>query len=581
MAATYALPSSTMNGHGHGGHHSHSHIRKTATQRSPLRPASMNEASYNVNRLSATNDLLKPNMLPHHQSSNSADFFYDIPQEQASPPAQSFKPRPSFSTPNGARTKSMERRKSVGLPTHLRLQPIAYGFPPPTSQRPRASTIEGGATKWMTTAEALSSLLIPLPYVLASLACSPSFAKSVQDSDAPMLDNVRSQAIFDWPFVCSLTSLTLVLVGLRGKFSIAFVDLDRRKKSLGGEEITEKRQWVQMSRRIGARLMTVGLPFYATFMLGAARVALVMLAGLASNIMSTEDEATTSNRTPDWRRLISQRGWTLGSIALQLIYDLSRASAHPSVTNICLGYLALGISILALPPPFPTLKSRMSIVAANPPASESATSAVLATPWETARQMAAMPPQIKTTSPLICTPEDVNLTLWTGTVLSILSVLAGRYLGSTEFNAPTTPVRVVFGLLAALTSALALTTAQPRSLQCNKSLGLVLGSLFALFVSMQWDNTPFSFTAFQSVFIGLSYAATRLDTLAASFTSSNSQHQHQNRHHHPAQTPAVQYGEMSRLSAFLIQRIPRRPWGVLLIGILSEKDSRRIFYFMW
>lgn len=577
MAASYALPSPTMNGHGHRGHHSHSHIRKTASQRSPLRPASMNESAYNVNALSASNDLLKPDMQSQYQSSKSNDLFYDIPQEQAPPTTQTFKSPSSFSTPNGARTKSMERRKSVGLPTHLRLQPNGYGFPPPSLQRSRASTIEGGATKWMTTAEAFSSLLIPLPYVLASLACSPMLAPQIQGEETLQLDGLRRQIKIDWPLLCSLTSLTLVLVGMRGKLGTTSVRLDRRKKSLDGEAIVEKRQWAHLARRIGARLVTVGLPFYATSMLGAARVALVLLAGLASNTMTTEDESTDLSKAMGWRRLVSQRRLTLGSIALQLLYDLSRISNQASATNTCLGYLTLGVAIFVLPPPFPSSKPRMSILTTSPPASESATSAFLATTWETPPQLPSRSTQVSTISPLICTPEDVNLTLGTGTVLGIMTAMSGISFGSSGGHMPATPAQIAWGLLAACAAALALTTVKPRNLQCNKFLGLVFGSVLSSFFSIQWGGGSFSSFAFQSMFIGISFAATKLDTLPDFSTSCHSQHQHQ----HPAPKHVVQHGEMSRLSTFLIQSIPHRPWGILLVGILAEKDSRRIFYFMW
>jgi zinc transporter 5/7 len=577
MAATYALPSPSMNSHGHGEHHSHSHIRRTAPQRSPLRPASMNEASCIVNGLS-TSDLLKPDMQSHHQSSHSADLFYDMPPEQAPPAPQNFKPRPSFSTPNGARTKSMERRKSVGLPTHLRLQPNGYGFPPPAPQRSRASTIEGGATKWITTAEAVSSLLIPLPYVLASLAFSPVSASQTQDDDINQLKKVGMKPELDLLTICAVTSLVLVLVGLRGTFGTRSIHLDGRKKSLGGEEIVKKPQWAHLARRVGARLITVGLPFYATSMLGAARVALVMLAGLSSNIMATEDELTDASKATGWRRLISRRRWTLGSIALQLLYDLSQITNNSSATNTCLGYLALGIATLVLPPPFPSSNPNMSIVTTIPPASTSATSAVLATPWETPPQLQSRSPQASTISPLICTPEDVNLTLGTAIALGILSGMFSIFLPS---RGGITLDQVGWGLMAVSTAALALTTAKPRSLEGNKSLGLLLGSVLSSYFSIQWRSDPFSSFAFQGVFIGISFAATRLDTLTASSTSLHPQHRHQHHHHHPAQTHVVQHGEMSKLSAFLIQSVPHGPCGTLLIGILAEKDSRRIFYFMW
>ena len=138
MATTYALP--TMNGHtghAHGHSHSHSHSKKPVTERLPLRPTSTNGGSHaNSGPISA--NLLKPQMQnPAHKS---ADVFNHINQQAFSSnqqrPNSLHLPTPtSFSTPTIARSKSMERRKSVGLPTHLRLERNGYGFPPPNSQQ--------------------------------------------------------------------------------------------------------------------------------------------------------------------------------------------------------------------------------------------------------------------------------------------------------------------------------------------------------------------------------------------------------------------------------------------------------------
>lgn len=141
MSTTYAIPA--MNGHG-AGHHGHSHSRKSASQRFPLQPTTVN-GNHQINGGQSLTDLLKPQMESQHESQKSVDVNPKSQKEQLSPFPQLSSPHPSFSTPTFARTKSMERRKSVGLPTHLRLEGNGYGFPPPTSQRFRSNTIEPGA----------------------------------------------------------------------------------------------------------------------------------------------------------------------------------------------------------------------------------------------------------------------------------------------------------------------------------------------------------------------------------------------------------------------------------------------------
>ncbi len=141
MATTYALP--VVNGHG-AGHHAHSHSRKSASQRLNLQAISVN-GGHQENGGSTITEFLTPQMAPQHKSHRSNDIYYETEQEQTTPFPQLPLPNPSFSTPTYGRTKSMERRKSAGLPTHLRLQGNGYGFPAPTAQRFRANTIEPGA----------------------------------------------------------------------------------------------------------------------------------------------------------------------------------------------------------------------------------------------------------------------------------------------------------------------------------------------------------------------------------------------------------------------------------------------------
>lgn len=134
MATTYTLP--TINGHaGHG--HTHSHGRKSAAERFPLHPTSTN-GGLHVSDGPISSNYLKPRM--QHESHKSVDVFYDSNQQsytsnQQRPNSLQLPTPPSFSTPTNARSKSMERRKSVGLPTHLRLEKDGYGFPPHSGQK--------------------------------------------------------------------------------------------------------------------------------------------------------------------------------------------------------------------------------------------------------------------------------------------------------------------------------------------------------------------------------------------------------------------------------------------------------------
>lgn len=573
MATTYALP--TMNGHGGHGH-SHSHGRKSATERLPLRPTSTN-GGLQASSGPISSDLLKPEM--QHQPHKSIDVFYDSNQlsynsNQQRPNSLQLPTPPSFSTPTSARSKSMERRKSVGLPTHLRLERNGYGFPPPSSQQfPKIDEEVGLSSKWTTIGEFLNSILVPLPYVLASLAFTSLVTPRVSPGGLP-LSTFTAPEVPVLLETSTLTSLTLILVGVRGKLgTMSATALDKRRKSLAGMEEVQRTPWIQMARRIAARFLTVGLPFYATSKLGGARVALVMLLALASNIMTIEEETTDLTQAKGWRRLLTQRRWTLVSILLQVVSDLTGFTNSSAAVETVLGYITLGTSVFVLPPCFMSSRPRVSVVTSTAPASESKTSAVLATPWEIPPQLEDKSSKVPTISPMICSPEDVELTFYSGVGLAMLSTIVFIFSGPSAGTA--SKYQLAWSLLSTFATALALTTADPRSLRGNKKLGLVLGSLLSSLVLTMLCSEAWSLLACQSIFIGISFAAMKFDTHTAFSISARSDHDQ--RQHQPTRLNIPEHAQMSKFSEFVIQRIPHWP---LLHSILGEKDSRRIFYFM-
>lgn len=584
-----------MNGHaGHG--HSHSHGRKPATERLPLRPTSTN-GGLHVNGGPISSGILKPQA--QHQPHKPIDVLYQSNQQsygsnQQRPNSLHLPTPPSFSTPTIARSKSMERRKSVGLPTHLRLERNGYGFPPTSGQQfPKIDEqvrtryipsimhelclvlADISSSRWMTVSEVLDSILMPLPYVLASLAFT-SLVTPRGSSDGLPLSSFTAPEVPVLLETSTLTSLTLVLVGLRGKIgTMSATGLDKKKKSLTGMEEVQKTQWIHMARRIAARFLTVGLPFYATSKLGGARVALVMLVALASNIMTIEEETTDLTRAKGWSRLLTQRRWTLVSILLQFASDLTGFTNSSAVVEIMLGYITLGMTVFVLPPCFLSSRPKVSVVTSTAPASESKTSAVLATPWEEPPQLEDKPSKVLRLSPMISSPEDVNLTFYSGLVLGVLSIIGFVFSGPSAGTM--SEYWLAWSLLTTFATALALITADPRSLRGNKKSGLVLGSLLSSFALTMLCSEAWSSLAYQSLFVGLSFAATKVDTHKAFSISSHSDH-HQHHHHQPMKLNIPEHAQMSRLSEFVIQHVPHWP---LLHSILAEKDSRRIFYFMW
>ena len=420
--------------------------------------------------------------------------------------------------------------------------------------------------KSITITEAISSILVPLPYVLTSLTLGALLAAQSAESSKKGLfrhASLHLQARQEWPIVCTITSVTLVAVGLKGKMWQPPATLDRRKKSLAGIDEVEKTNWSDIARTISGRIITVGLPFYATSQLGAARVGLVMLVGLASNITTIENEAADLTKAQGGKRLLSHRRWTLASIVLHIICDLSGLTIDSTAFDIWLGYLAVGLSVLVLPPPFPSSRPKYSVATPSGTVSESKPASL---------QLEPRSPKIHLVSPMILSQQDVNITLWGGLALLIFSLTINLLYNHSQ---ALSMAQLFWNLISGVAAAVVLTAAEPKSLRGNKGLGLVLGSRTSSLALTQMGGGTWHSFAYQSILVGIAFAALKFDIYRASSLSSHSNHHH---HHHPPKTQVHEYGQMSRFSAYLIQRIPQWP---LLHSILVEKDSRRIFYFMW
>ena len=368
---------------------------------------------------------------------------------------------------------------------------------------------------------------------------------------------------------CVLASSTLLLVGLTGKISGPPTLLDRRKHSLNKKDPGIAAR----ARRILERIMGVGLPFYATMKLGSDRLVLVMLVALAADITNVEDETTDLISTKGWKRLFIHRRWTLASILVQILGDLMGLSTPYSFWEIFIGYVALLVSIFFIAPPFPSLKVKASPTTSVITASPSSTPKLLATQWESSPWAKPMLSSQRATSPLVCTIEDINLTLAAGTALGVLSCVI--LLVSRSGAGALTALDLGLGLLSACTAALSYQLVQPQAFRKNSGVGLLLGSMMSVGLMTIFRSDTWSYMAYQGIIIGITFAATKLDT-RRSLSTSHTKHQTL------ARSLANEHDKLrhvpSRISRFILDFSQKWP---LLHSILMEKDSRRIFYFMW
>ena len=423
----------------------------------------------------------------------------------------------------------------------------------------------------MTGTEASSAILIPIPYILASIIHQSIARSPVADLG---LDGSKEAASStdDWLLACALTSITLLLVGFRGLLGKTYSEADQSVTSLVSVGGVGTNWYSSKARSIVGRLLTVGLPFLATFKLGAARATLVLLLGLASNIVAIEDEITDLDSLKGWKRLSNHRRYTLGSIILQIFYDLTSLGGRSSA-DICLGYLALGLSMFCFPLSFPSSKPAASSSRSSARTSKSSTSSTIPAPWNMLPNPENMSTTVVKISPLTFSYEDTILTILSGGFMGILAVIIG--LLSSRYHRHLFAINhMILIALSSSSAVMALFIAQPRSLRRNRGLGLVVGSILPTFLLRMTEINSWILFAFQSLLIGASFAALKLDSripLSTSSMSTHNQHQHQAKLH-------MEHGKMSSFSEFILRNAPQSQ---LLHSILVEKDSRRIFYFMW
>lgn len=139
METSYTMPATV-----HGNGHLRGHGRKSMSQREPLQPTSLNGApcmngrNYNVE---------EPKQHGHTQSLHVHSHEHSEKARSEHTRSRSQLPPPSLPAMDhvNIRPKSMARRISVGLPTHLKLEGSNYGYQ--TSSKPTYATSSEGAKR--------------------------------------------------------------------------------------------------------------------------------------------------------------------------------------------------------------------------------------------------------------------------------------------------------------------------------------------------------------------------------------------------------------------------------------------------
>lgn len=362
---------------------------------------------------------------------------------------------------------------------------------------------------------------------------------------------------------CTLSSTTLLLVGLISKIRSSIEQpLDRRKSfgspEKGGGAISALLSGSSLLR-ITTNALSVLLPFYATMQLGGARTALILLAAATAALGSFDQKPGKHGAWEDAKRTFRTRKWTCGAILLGLFADVYNCAEEAA---IILGYLALIASMFAIPPPLPTAGWFLMTGAKPKDAWITHTSGRVSLP--------------KPSSPLVNTPQETLLTIGSGVLLAILSV---PYSMISSSSSSLSHHAILFSTLSVASATALVYFSLPAALRNPRKGGLALGGFVATAFGV-WEHAD---SVQACVLFPLTCAflvgATSFDTGSSTITRPHSQdhshagHQHSNSHDHGDHHL---HGNHSGVSKFLIARCTP---GSILHSILIEKDSRRIAYF--
>lgn len=571
MAATYAMPPA----HNHIGH-GHSHSRKTTGSQAPLQSPALNPG-YQLNQESVQMNSLNPYGAVADDPRRSSNAFPDLQTPPIDSSHLQLPTSSAFSTPNRARLKSIERRKSFGLPTHLNLQRSAYGYVASSTGK-FSSSDQQGKRPWLSIKELTSAVLVLLPCALASAVFEVGIPSQTLTSQGE-LNSLNGLSSKDFPVssdssertvllgrLSGMTAMTLLLLGFGGKVAQKLGTTDSRGNTSFKQSLVNSPP-TQLLWRLVGRILCVGLPFYANLQLGGARVVTILLLTLASNIMISGEEANELSTWKGWKRLIMWRKWSMTSLLIQMACDSLGITSISSLTTITLGYASLATVVFALPPPFMSSKPRSSI--SNASGTSSARK-----DWDGSSSKEARPLPGLATSPLTSTPEETNVTLSAALLAAILCFMF-------HYNAASRAGAImdrglVWSLMTGTLAAFTFSFADTKALRNGRGLASMLAAFVSivLFSMVHHDKTPALFL--QGLMGGASFAAFFFDDKAASSKTAQFSHHDHHAHHEMARPGDI--AGASRFTNYLLHRVHNSP---LLFTILAEKDSRRIFYFMW
>ncbi|KAL1646377.1 putative zinc transporter msc2 [Diplodia intermedia] len=450
-----------------------------------------------------------------------------------------------------------------------------YGFPPvgkhtdDTVPASRAVAILTGA-------------LVPLPYVLASLAFAtrPQSSSPGAESDSA-LDRLRASVSEEAPPVhlaqppsrsplletCILASGTLLLTALLAKTKPQARPLDRRRAKYADKG--ESARALGQIKQLAKTTLGVGLPFYAAAQLGGVRAGVVLLTAIAHGLCGANASYAAPRPLLAVRRLFQEKQLLCAYFGLGLICDMAGFSASMSAWQLVTGYLALATAIFVLPPPMP-----ISVHTIPPPPQANGINGGLSPLIESPEKVpVALSSFSVTISPLVLSQDDITTTFVSGALLSVFTIL---FLSTFQTTSLFTTSTVFISLLSAVSAASFYVFARPATLRSSDKSALIAGCTSTVLTALTVPSDSWISIFADVLFPGLTYFTVTQETASAPAPHHHDHdHGHKAHNHHHAHGPHA-HDKHSKFTGLLLKNVEA---GGVLHSIIVEKDSRRIAYF--
>lgn len=362
-----------------------------------------------------------------------------------------------------------------------------------------------------------------------------------------------------------LTSLILLLIGTYGKY--------RRQKSpyniksgLGVAGDSIRASTIRLDSmtifRVARRSVGIAAPFIAALQLGSLSFSVLVLVTISSGLVPFNKERFDLSHFRGWKHFLAQNTWTLAYSSL-----LSLATIHSSSSSwlsSTTGMLAVVVFAFVCSPPYLVEASPESSLMSPPPSAKT-TSAVHSTPWDAAETSFTLPMR-RMSSPLITSAEETFLTLIAG---ALTAAAAGSLYLFCHVLVMTPESAVILLLVSMLTTWLLLGV--ETSVLGDAPIPLATG-LAAAIIGNAAMFSNFQTLWQDSILGAMAFMAVQLDTANSEARRRSHTHSSQSEKHYRARNRNI-----SAPTKILLQSTERYS---LLHGILADKDSRRIFYFM-